>query len=192
MAPIERWGLARQRQLTLAPARGRVLEVGARTGHNLAYYPPGVTVVVTERDAARRARLADRATWSPGAVRVVAASVPGLPFADGVFDTVVSTLALCGVDEIAAAIADLRRVLSGEGELLFLEHTLGRRRSVAAAQRALAPVWAAVGGCRLDRDTIGALRAGGFVVSDCERLAPIGRLSFGTVVRGRAIKRSST
>jgi SAM-dependent methyltransferase len=190
MAPIERWGLARQRRLTLAHARGRVLEVGARTGLNFAYYPPGTVVVAAEAGASMRRGLLARASTSAVPVGVVAAAVPGLPFADGAFDTVVCTLVLCAVEEVAAAVADVRRVLSADGELLFLEHIIGRRRATAAVQRAVAPAWAAAGGCRIDRDTIAALRAGGFVVSDCERLAPVGRLTAGTVVRGRAIKRS--
>jgi SAM-dependent methyltransferase len=190
MAPVERWGLARQRWLTLTTARGRVLDVGARTGLNVAHYPPGVSVVAAEQEAAPRARLRERAARAARAA-VVAAGVPGLPFRDGSFDTVVCTMVLCRVDDVAAAIADLRRVLAPDGELLFLEHTVGRRRSTAAVQRAIAPAFAAAGGCRVDRETIAALRAGGFVISDCERLAPVGRLTAGTVVRGRAIKRSS-
>jgi SAM-dependent methyltransferase len=190
IAPLERWGLARQRRLTLAPARGRVLDVGARTGLNVAHYPPGVAAVAAEPDAAARRLLRARAEGAPEAVRVVAAAVPGLPFDDEAFDTVVCTLVLCRVADPAAAIADVRRVLHDDGELLFLEHIIGRRRTTAAVQRAVAPAWSAAGGCHVDRDTIAALRAGGFVVSDCERLAPVGRLSAGTVVRGRAIKRS--
>jgi SAM-dependent methyltransferase len=190
IAPVERFGLARQRWLTVAHARGRVLEVAARTGLNLVHYPPGVHVVAAEPEQAMGSRLAARAASAPVPVEVVAARAPGLPFADGAFDTVVCTFALCGVDDVPGAVADMRRVLSGDGELLFLEHIVGRRPTVAAVQRAVAPAWAAAGGCRVDRDTIAAIRAGGFVVGDCERLAPLGRLSAGTVVRGRAIKRS--
>ncbi len=190
MAPVERWGLARQRWLTVLHARGRVLEVAARAGLNLAHYPPGVRVVAAEPGAGPRALLAERARGAPVPVEVVAARLPRLPFADGVFDSVVCTLALCAVADPAPAVAELRRVLSDEGELLFLEHIVGRRPTVAAVQRAAAPAWAALGGCRIDRDAIAVLRAGGFVVGDCERLAPVGRLSAGTVVRGRAIKRS--
>jgi SAM-dependent methyltransferase len=191
MAPLERWGLARQRHLTVANARGRVLEVGARTGRNLGHYPPGLSLVVAaEARPALRPQLAAHASAAPWPVRVVAAALPGLPFADGSFDAVVCTLVLCTTGDVAAAVADLRRVLSPDGELLFLEHTVGRRRTATVLQRALAPAWAAAGGCRIDLDTIAALRAGGFVISDCERLAPMGRLTAGTVVRGRAIRRS--
>ncbi|HVM66355.1 MAG TPA: class I SAM-dependent methyltransferase [Acidimicrobiales bacterium] len=190
MAPLERWGVARQRHLTLRPARGRLLDVGARTGLNVAHYPPGVSAVAAEPDAGARRLLGARAEGAPVPVRVVAAGAPGLPFRDGSFDTVACTFLLCRVADPAAAIADVRRVLHADGELLFLEHIVGRRRATAAVQRAVAPAWSAAGGCHVDRDTIAELRAGGFVISDCERLAPVGRLSAGTVVRGRAIKRS--
>jgi SAM-dependent methyltransferase len=191
MAPVERWGLTRQRRLALAPAYGRILEVGAGTGLNLAHYPPGATVVACEPDPAVRDRLEERAATSPASVEVVDGGVPGLPFEDGSFDTVVCTLVLCAVDDPTGAIGELRRLLAPDGQLLFLEPIIGRSHATAAVQRRLAPAWAVLaGGFRLDRDTIGALRAGGFVVSECERLAPLGRPTAGTVVRGRAIKRS--
>jgi SAM-dependent methyltransferase len=191
MAPVERWGLTRQRRLALAPAYGRILEVGAGTGLNLAHYPPGATVVACEPDPAVRDRLEERAATSPASVELVDGGVPGLPFEDGSFDTVVCTLVLCAVDDPTGAIGELRRLLAPDGQLLFLEPIIGRSHATAAVQRRLAPAWAVLaGGFRLDRDTIGALRAGGFVVSECERLAPLGRPTAGTVVRGRAIKRS--
>ena len=187
-APIERLGLAGQRALTVAAATGRVLEVGAGTGLGLAHYRPGVHVVACEADPARRQLLALRAPRAPVPVAVVAAALPTLPFADRSFDTVVCALVLCSVGDESAAMAELRRVLAPGGSLLFLDHGLARSHAIAAAQRALAPAWARVAsGCRLDRDPIGALRAGGFVVSECERLAPLGRPTSGVLVRGRAI-----
>lgn len=112
---------------------------------------------------------------------------------EGPFDTIVSTFALCSVPDLPAALAELHRALSPDGYLLFLEHIVGRDAVTAAAQRAASPAWSRLaGGCRLDRDTIWALRAARFVITDCERLAPLGRLSAGTVVRGRAILRRDT
>jgi hypothetical protein len=72
-------------------------------------------------------------------------------------------------------------VLAPDGQMLFFEHVLART-SVGRVQRLLAPAWARVaGGCRLDRDTIGTMRAAGFVITDCERLG--GQVA----VRGRAV-----
>jgi hypothetical protein len=43
-------------------------------------------------------------------------------------------------------------------------------------------------GCRLDRDTIGALRAAGLVVADCERPPMTARSAGGLVVMGSAVR----
>jgi len=133
------------------------------------------------------------ATRAAGRVLEVGAPFETLAHPDGAFDTVLCCWTLCRVDDVAAALAEIHRVLARDGQLLFLDHGPARHRAVAAVQRALAPLWARVaGGCRLGHDTIGALRANRFVVDECERPAPLGRPTAGTVVRGRAIKRSGT
>ena len=193
IAPIEALGLRTERARVVAPAVGRVLEVGAGTGLGLDHYPAAVTsVVACEPDPAMRRRLAARAAKAAMPVTVLDRGLPGLGLPDGSFDTIVCVLVLCTVADPAATLAELRRLLAPGGALLFLEHVLGRG-PVARVQQAAAPAWALVaGGCRLDRDTIGALRAAGFVVTDLERLAPLGRLTGGSVVRGRAIARHPT
>jgi SAM-dependent methyltransferase len=193
LSPVEAAGLAAERARVVAGAAGRVLEVGGGTGLNLAHYAGVSEVVVCEPDAGLRQRLVRRAAEASVPVTVVPGGVPGLAFADASFDTVVCTLVLCTVEDVAGSIAELRRLLRPDGCLLFLEHVIGRRPLTARVQRALAPGWARVAcGCRLDRDTVAALRHGGFVVTDCERLAPLGRATAGTVVRGRAIPRRGT
>jgi ubiquinone/menaquinone biosynthesis C-methylase UbiE len=57
--------------------------------------------------------------------QALAAHVPrtpaeDLPFEDGTFDAVVSTLVLCGVDDQPRALRELRRVLRPDGQVLFL------------------------------------------------------------------------
>ena len=53
---------------------------------------------------------------------VLRAPAEDLPFEDDTFDTVVSTLVLCGVDDQPRALREIRRVLRPEGRLLFFEH----------------------------------------------------------------------
>ncbi len=116
---------------------------------------------------------------------------PGPYGEDASLDTIVCTLVLCSVPDPLGALKDMRRVLRPGGQLLFLEHVLAST-GVGRLQRLAAPAWAALaGGCRLDRDTIGAMRAAGFVVTDCDRPKPLGRASAQTVVVGRAIPRQS-
>ena len=137
-------GLETERASLLADARGRVLEVGAGTGLNARHYPAGVEVVYTEPDPEMALR-----------VPVIAAPAEELPFDDGSFDTVVSTLVLCAVSDPERAIAEIRRVLVPGGRLLFLEHVRADDGSALARwQDRLNPLWRAVAGCNCNRRTI--------------------------------------
>ena len=75
---------------------------------------------MARRLRARRTELGPQAT-------VVEARAERLPFAEASFDTVVTTLVLCTVPEVAATLAEIRRVLRPDGRLLVLEHVRLRR-----------------------------------------------------------------
>jgi SAM-dependent methyltransferase len=190
LASSEARGLAERRRTLLAHARGRVLEVGAGTGLNLAHYRPGqvTSLVALEPDGAMRRRLLPRVgTGTPVRCEVHEAGIDEVTFADGSFDTVVCTLVLCTVPDPARAVATIKAWLAPDGCLLFLEHV----RAVGLTgrlQRAAAPVWRyAFGGCHLDRDTLGSLRAADLAITDCQRFAlPAGGPLLSSCVQGVA------
>lgn len=155
LALAERRSMAAHRRALLGHAAGRVLELGAGTGLNLAHYPPHVReLVLTEPERAMRVRLERRVARSGRSAVVVAASADALPFDDGSFDTVVSTMVLCTVPDPAAALAEVRRVLARGGRLLFVEHVRAVSGRLARWQDRLAGPWAAFAqGCRCDRAT---------------------------------------
>lgn len=170
LAPAQRAGLADRRRRLLSPARGRVLEVGAGTGLNLDHYPAAVDrLELLEPNAAMRSRLARRVSRSSIPVEVHAGTLDDAPVPAGVFDTVVATLVLCTVPDLAAALDRIADLLAPGGQLLFLEH--GRSPGLRGRVQALTtPAWRRLaGGCRLDRDVPVALRGAGFVISDIER-----------------------
>jgi SAM-dependent methyltransferase len=162
----ERAGMADRRRRLLATAQGRVLEIGAGTGLNLPYYTDAVDeLVLTEPEAPMARRLQRRAV--PG-TEIVPARAEALPFPDGAFDTVVSTLVLCTVEDPGRAVAEARRVLRPGGQLLFIEHVRADG-GLARWQDRLDGVWRHVGnGCHANRDTLAALGAGGFAIREVE------------------------
>jgi ubiquinone/menaquinone biosynthesis C-methylase UbiE len=163
LAASEDAGLRERRRALLAGARGRVLEIGAGTGLNVDLYPDAVTdLVLTEPEAPMARRLRERAG---DRARVIEAGAGALPFDDGAFDTVVSTLVLCTVPDLPAALAEIRRVLHPDGRLLFLEHVRAGDRGTAKWQDRLTPLWRFMArGCHPNRDTAGALRAAGYTL----------------------------
>jgi ubiquinone/menaquinone biosynthesis C-methylase UbiE len=167
MRSAERACLAEWRAELLQDAAGNVLEVGAGTGANLPFYAPPVgRLILTEPDADMLARLRRRIGLARVPVEALVASVEALPFADASFDTVVSTLVLCSVHDVAGALEEMRRVLRPGGRLLFLEHVAADDRPGRLAwQRRLEPFWTHVSGnCHLTRRTGESIRAAGFVV----------------------------
>jgi SAM-dependent methyltransferase len=155
----ERRGMRSRRERLLAGARGRVLEIGAGTGLNLRHYPSAVEeLVLAEPIEEMSARIDVEVRADELAVSVVQARAEELPFADGAFDTVVSTMVLCTVADPERALAEIRRVLRPGGRLLFCEHVRSDSPRLARWQDRLAGPWAAFAeGCRCDRDTLPAI-----------------------------------
>jgi ubiquinone/menaquinone biosynthesis C-methylase UbiE len=167
----ERSGMRELRRQTLAGARGRVLEIGAGTGLNLSLYPPAVgAITLAEPDAPMVAQLHRRTSAAGHQVEVVQAPAEQLPFADGSFDTVVSTLVLCTVGDLSASLREIGRVLTPGGQLLFVEHVRAARTRLAAWQDRLHEPWRRFAyGCHCNRDTAAALRDNGFEVEALEQ-----------------------
>ena len=164
-SPVERRVLAPARARLLAGATGRVLEVGAGTGANLAWYPATVdTLDLCEPDPHMRRRLARRVAsrdW-PFAVTMHDVAATG-PFPAPAFDLVVATLVLCSVPDPQAAVVALRAVLAEGGRLAYLEH-VGVGGVIGRLQTLASPLWGRLaGGCHLDRPATAALRGAGLV-----------------------------
>jgi ubiquinone/menaquinone biosynthesis C-methylase UbiE len=171
---MERGGLAQMRQRLLRSASGRVLELGAGTGANLAQYTDAVTELVLAEPDPNMARLLrqhlERDGTAAGSASVIEAPAEDLPFDDGSFDTVVATLVLCTVENPARAVAETRRVLVEGGRFLFLEHVRSARPGFARWQDWLERPWGWVaGGCHPNRPTDQLLASAGFWIDSIER-----------------------
>ncbi|KWT58276.1 methyltransferase type 11 [Streptomyces albus subsp. albus] len=162
----EEHGAQEHRAEALAPATGRVLEIGAGHGLNFPHYPAAVSEVValeperTLRDLAREA-----ASRAPVPVSVADGVAERLPAPDASYDTVVCSLVLCSVRDLPAALREIRRVLRPGGRFCFYEHIRAHSRGFAAYQCAVDLVWPHIsGGCRTGRRTDLAIPGMGFTV----------------------------
>jgi ubiquinone/menaquinone biosynthesis C-methylase UbiE len=160
-------GMRGRRRTLLGNASGRVVEIGAGTGLNIAYYPDEIDeLVLTEPDAAMRRRLTRRLQRNGRVAQIVDAPAERLPLADASVDTVVSTLVLCTVPDPVGTLGEIARVLRPGGQLLFLEHVRANSRFLAACQDVLFRPWRGfAGGCYCNRPTADLMRACGFVVA---------------------------
>ena len=169
-AGSEKAGLSDMRRRVVGGATGRVLEVGGGTGANLPHYGSGVeSLTITEPEPPMLTRLRRRLTEEGTRAEVVQASAEHLPFEDGSFDAVVSTLVLCGVDDQGQALREARRVLRPGGTLVFIEHVRSEEPGLARWQDRLNPINRFVSCCDCNRDTLAAIEAEGFKVEELER-----------------------
>jgi ubiquinone/menaquinone biosynthesis C-methylase UbiE len=180
------------RDRTLAPARGRILEIGFGTGMNLTHYPPTVKRI----EAIDPDLDLDRYSLP----RIAAASIEvdfhhldaeHLPFEGDRFDTVVSTFTLCSIPDVAHALREIRRVLRPGGQFLFLEHGRSPEPAVARWQDRLNAAWMPLaGGCHLNRPTRELVADAGLVVGPVQNYYLKRTPRFvGYMTEGMALKR---
>lgn len=169
LAKTEELLLAGLRRQLLATARGDVLEIGGGTGANIAGYGTDLrSVTITEPDKSMLRRLRRRAGTAPRPVTVLQAPAEDLPFDDGMFDTVVSTLVLCGVSDQRRALNQIRRVLRPDGRLLFIEHVRADEPRLARLQDRLNWLNRLVVCCECNRPTVTSIRDAGFTIEQLD------------------------
>jgi SAM-dependent methyltransferase len=153
------------RRENLAGLSGRVLEVGAGTGTNFAYYPDSVAQVVAvepEPRLAVSARAAAARAHVP--VAVTDDAVEDFSAAEP-FDAVVCSLVLCSVSDPDRVLRQLLSWLRPGGELRYLEHVASRGFRGRLQRLADATLWPRLAGnCHTHRDTERSIRTAGFEV----------------------------
>lgn len=165
-AKSEARGAAAHRAEMLAGIAGRVLEVGCGNGLNFRHYPGTVDhVLAVEPEPMLRAAAEAAATEVLASISVVGGTATALAAEDASFDAGVASLVLCSVEDVAATLHELRRVIRPGGELRFYEHVAADQKWLRRIQHAIAPYTARYGGnCHPNRRTASAIEAGGFSI----------------------------
>lgn len=161
--------LRRLRRRLLARAHGRVLDVAAGSGANLRWFPSGGGLTLADFSAGMLAAARRRARRMRRPAEFVLAAAERLPFRDGVFDTVATSLSTCTFADPVAALREMSRVCRPGGRILMLEHGRSSRAWLARWQDRHAEGHARRLGCWWNRDPIAAARAAGLEPKTVER-----------------------
>ena len=148
-------------------ARGDVLEIGIGSGLNLPFYRSQVCHVYGVDPSLEPQQMArKRARDGPINVDFLLQSAEELlPLSEGSIDTVVMTWTLCSIAKAPTALQQMRRVLSTNGRLLFLEHGRAPDSGIATWQDRMTPLWKHLaGGCHLNRKVDELITRAGFQI----------------------------
>lgn len=193
MHDAEEKGLGEWRGALLKTLQGDVLELGAGTGANLAFYPDNLNhLYLLEPSVHMRKHLKTRLENYAGLpLEILSDNAETISLADASVDAVVSTLVLCSVTNLDKALSEIYRVLKPGGHFYFIEHVAATNNPNRYKwQRRLDFIWKYLAsGCRVTRDTETAIKRAGFQIESIERqsirgVPPIVRPS----IRGIAVK----
>jgi len=165
--------IRRQRRKIVPRARGRVLEIGLGSGHNLRFYDPSKVEMVWGLEPAEPMRRLARSRVEQAPFEVRLLDLPGeeIPLEDDSVDTVLTTYTLCTISDGAKALEGMRRVLKPGGELLFLEHGVAPDEGIRRRQQRANPVWRRLfGGCQLIQPIPELIRRAGFTIEEMEAM----------------------
>ena len=152
------------RQRVIGAAEGRVLEIGIGSGLNLPLYGANVARI-TGLDPSPRllAKARESALGLSAPAALIEGSAEAIPLDAASVDTVVTTWTLCSIPDAPSALAEMRRVLSPAGRLLFVEHGRAPDAHVRWWQDRLTPMWRRIGGgCHLNRAISDLITGAGF------------------------------
>lgn len=182
--------MMKQRAKLVPQARGRVLEVGMGSGVNLSMYNAEQVDMVWGLEPSHGMRDKAQKNLRNSPVTVEWLDLPGeeIPLEDDTVDTVLLTFTLCTIPDWQLALAQMKRVLKPDGQLLFLEHGLSPDANVAKWQNRLTPTWSKLfGGCHLNRSTAKCLHTAGFNIDIIDNFYLEGGPKFaGYMALGRA------
>lgn len=173
MAATEEACLREWRKQLLAPVHGMVMEIGAGTGANIAFYSDKVEqLILSEPDKDMRKQLQTRLADSGfNNASISAASAEDIDAEDNTFDFITASLVCCSVSCPHTALLEIKRVLKPGGKLIFLEHVAAEEGSRRRTwQNRFNPFWRAVAGnCHLNRDTESSILEAGFEIREIQR-----------------------
>ena len=157
--------VAKQRRKVVPRATGRVLEVGMGPGLNLPFYDRAAVEFVWGLEPSEGMRRKAAPALEATDLDVRWLDLPGeeIPLDDNSADTIVLTYTLCSIADWELALAQMRRVLKPEGQLLFSEHGEAPDESVRKWQHRIDPVWTRLaGGCHITRPIPTLIESAGF------------------------------
>jgi phosphatidylethanolamine/phosphatidyl-N-methylethanolamine N-methyltransferase len=175
---LSEWYLKPFRKALWARAEGRILEAGAGTGLNIAFYPVKARVTATDLSGAMLKRARERALEQNVDVTFEEADLCSLPFADRSFDTAVETFVFCSMPDPVACLREMSRVTRPGGRILLLDHVRVERPLIGPLMDRLNTATVRLAGEHINHRMDEFVREAGFEILESRRLGLMGIIQF--------------
>ncbi len=175
---LSEWYLRSFRKILWARASGRILEAGAGTGLNIAFYPADARVTATDLSGAMLRKARERAREQKREVVFEEADLCNLPFADGSFDTSVATFVFCSVPDPVPCLREMGRVTRTDGRILLLDHVRIDLPLIGSFMDRLNTLTVRLAGEHINHRMDDLVRSSGFEILENRRLGLLGLVRF--------------
>ncbi len=163
---LDRLFAGRYRRSQFEHANGRVLAVACGTGRNFRYLPSASEVVGIDISDAMLAHARTELDGLELDGTVNQMDSQALDFPDDSFDTVISSFSTCTFPDPIAALHEMERVCSPDGEILLLEHRRSDVAPLAWLQDWRAEAHYEKNGCRLNHEPLETVEKAGLTVEN--------------------------
>jgi ubiquinone/menaquinone biosynthesis C-methylase UbiE len=175
---LSEWYLKPLRKILWAYAAGRILEAGAGTGLNIAFYPARARVTATDLSGAMLRRARERARKRNVDATFEEADLCHLPFAERTFDTAVATFVFCSMPDPITCLREMGRVTKPGGRILLLDHVRIESPLVGPLMDRLNSATVRLAGEHITHRMDEFVRAAGLEIVESRRLGFMGILQF--------------
>ena len=175
---LSEWYLKPFRKALWTRAAGRILEAGAGTGLNIAFYPARDRVTATDLSGAMLRRARERAREQNVDVNFEEADLCNLPFSDNAFDTAVATFVFCSLPDPVACLREMGRVTKQNGRILLLDHVRIERPLIGPLMDRLNTVTVRLAGEHINHRMDAFVQEAGFEILENRRLGLMGIIQF--------------
>lgn len=157
------------RKKLLRAASGKVLEVAVGAGANFPFYDPDVEITAVDFSGEMLKKAREAAREHGLKAEFIQADLESVEFSPDSFDTVVSTLSLCGYQDPIRVLNQCSGWCKKDGRILLMEHGISNNAVIASLQKALDPLAYRMIGCHHNRDMMQIIQSSGIVVEKVER-----------------------
>jgi ubiquinone/menaquinone biosynthesis C-methylase UbiE len=157
------------RSTLFSRAIGNVLELGIGTGATIKHYAGISSLTGLDLSEAMICKAREKTAGMAFKTDFRVQDFQTLEFENTSFDTVTSSLGLCGIPDPERLFLEIRRVLRPGGKLLALEHVRPPNAFLGLLADVINPVWDHVIGCHPNRKTKSLLEQAGFKVNLLEQ-----------------------